>query len=329
MKRIFTSLFAICIVGSNFISAQNVQKADFIRENGASIKEVSVTNDKAAPLYGNNETGAGFKGIYSNTSIGSTPGSCTLADDFTVPAGKQWNLDSIYFDMYYIGVAPTGYIVDFYENDATGAYDVPGAIKYSLPFTINLTQASVMYRNVKLPLTPATEVFTPGTYWVSLRGIYSGTLDFQNGLYLNRYDSLISPNYAQVQDSIGAYFTGNPPWQGIIMQGETIANSIKFSLFGTEGFPTGDGPTTKIALENNAVVAYPNPAKDQITFATSNTAITNVNIYDVTGSLVETVSMSNSSSVVHNVEKYESGVYFYKSLGNNDELIGAGKFIVK
>lgn len=194
---------------------------------------------------------------------------------------------------------------------------------YSDNFLINWNPAFLGgWSLINLQTNPQTApVLTAGKYWVSIYGVYDTITSTNSGRWDWHTGTTAIGSDLHIQDKSGIF--GGIPW--------TSASAIQqnpsayFWLTGDETPATGINTSTVI---DEGVNVYPNPAKDQITFSTSNTAVTNVNIYDVTGSLIETISM-NSLSVVLNLEKYNSGLYFYKSISNNNELVGTGKFIVK
>jgi hypothetical protein len=105
---------------------------------------------------------AGTFATLSATFTDSPPNNCDLADDFVVPGGQTWNVQSIDADgLYFNGSGPANsFNVFFYAN--SGSF--PGTQVYSTnnqPFTQNGTTFTV-----NLP-TPA--VLTAGTYWVEIQ----------------------------------------------------------------------------------------------------------------------------------------------------------------
>ena len=67
-------------------------------------------------------------------------------------------------------------------------------------------------------------------------------------------------------------------------------------------------------LENNNVSFYPNPATDNVNFAKR---LTNVEVYNAQGSLVETLGSANAL----NVASYEAGVYFIKATEGTSRVV--------
>jgi hypothetical protein len=80
---------------------------------------------------------------------------------------------------------------------------------------------------------------------------------------------------------------------------------------------------------NSNVITYPNPCSSQITFqVTSNTQAQLINVYDITGRLVNNIEMKNNMSVL-NTSTYSSGMYLYTIHDKNGNIVNRGKFMVK
>lgn len=73
------------------------------------------------------------------------------------------------------------------------------------------------------------------------------------------------------------------------------------------------------------VTVYPNPTSGQLTVS-SNEAIRNITIYDLSGRLVETVNVNADTQVNLNVARLNSGVYFIKTQLENQQT-KTSKFI--
>jgi len=86
--------------------------------------------------------------------------SSDLADDFVVPGGQTWNVDSIDADgVYFNGPGPANnWNVFIYTN---GAGNLPGTQVYS---TLN-QPVTVVGTTFTVNLSPAA-VLSPGTYWI-------------------------------------------------------------------------------------------------------------------------------------------------------------------
>src|SRR6266545_2773249 len=88
--------------------------------------------------------------------------SSDLADDFVVPGGETWNVQSIDADgVYFNGPGPaTNWNVFIYTDSST----LPGTLVYS---TVN-QPVSVVGTTFTVNLSPAA-VLSPGTYWIEIQ----------------------------------------------------------------------------------------------------------------------------------------------------------------
>jgi len=98
----------------------------------------------------------------SGTFTDSPPNNCDLADDFVVPGGQAWNVQSIDADgLYFNGSGPANSLNVFFYSDSAG---FPGTQVYSAtsqPFTQSGTTFTVNL--------PAPAVLTAGAYWVEIQ----------------------------------------------------------------------------------------------------------------------------------------------------------------
>src|SRR6266536_3989336 len=105
---------------------------------------------------------AGANATLSATFTDFPTFSSDLADDFVVPGGQTWNVDSIDADgVYFNGPGPaTNWNVFIYTDSST----LPGTLVYS---TVN-QPVSVVGTTFTVNLSPAA-VLSPGTYWIELQ----------------------------------------------------------------------------------------------------------------------------------------------------------------
>jgi hypothetical protein len=79
---------------------------------------------------------------------------------------------------------------------------------------------------------------------------------------------------------------------------------------------------------NDAVVVYPNPARNEVTISISGNIQANlVEVYDMTGKAIGAYSMHNNLLTV-NTQSFNSGIYFYRLLDNTGNQLKTGKFSV-
>ena len=152
MKHFFSFLFLFAFVSSLLFAQEANITMSFTGE------EVKYIGSPDAILY--DQTGTVTTVGYASQQFGDFPTySCQLADDFVVPAGVQWTIQTI--------VAPgqltatggfTTALVEFYNNSST----LPGTVVATQTATV--TDAGGL---VTATLAP-TVVLNPGTYWVSV-----------------------------------------------------------------------------------------------------------------------------------------------------------------
>ncbi len=73
---------------------------------------------------------------------------------------------------------------------------------------------------------------------------------------------------------------------------------------------------------------YPNPANEELSMKVSSQAIVNhIEVYDITGKLVDTYKMNNNFLVI-NTQAYNTGLYLYKMFDNDGIQVDIGKFSI-
>src|SRR5262245_59267622 len=147
---------------------------------------------------------------YNNASVIGTlsssftdfPGfNADLADDFIVPAGQTWNVQSIDADGAYIigGGSATSFNVFFYADNA----GLPGAQVYSA-----MNQAfSVVGSTFSITL-PSMAVLNAGTYWVEVQ---ANMTFLPNGAWIWR-DRTVQSNQGSAWQNPGGLFGVCPTW---------------------------------------------------------------------------------------------------------------------
>ncbi len=127
--------------------------------------------------------------------------SADLADDFVVPGGETWNVQSIDADgVYFNGVGPaTNWNVFIYSNSGT----LPGALVYS---TLNQPVA-VVGTTFTVNLTPAA-VLGSGTYWIEIQA----NMDFATQGEWGWTDRTVQSNSPAAWQNPGGGFGVCPTW---------------------------------------------------------------------------------------------------------------------
>jgi hypothetical protein len=75
------------------------------------------------------------------------------------------------------------------------------------------------------------------------------------------------------------------------------------------------------------VNVYPNPAKDMINFEVDANVASSIQIYDITGRVIETIRITVDRSVI-NTSGYANGSYTYSILDRSNAILNRGKFNV-
>jgi N-acetylneuraminic acid mutarotase len=169
--------------------------------------------------------------------------SADLADDFVVPGGETWNVESIDADgVYFGGVGPAFDWNVFIYTDSGG---LPGTQVYSTlnqPVTVNGTTFTVN-------LTPAA-VLTAGTYWIEIQA----NMDFATQGEWGWTDRTVQSNNPAAWQNPGGGFGVCPTWAPKLAVCIPTASGPDqvYRINGTTG---GGGPCTLSPW--NIVANYP------------------------------------------------------------------------
>lgn len=80
---------------------------------------------------------------------------------------------------------------------------------------------------------------------------------------------------------------------------------------------------------NIAVNVFPNPANSIVNFSIINTTATSVQVYDLKGSFVTSIPVEAGGNAKLNVQNLANGIYTYRLLRANNEIVTTGKFTVE
>ena len=124
--------------------------------------------------------------------------------------------------------------------------------------------------------------------------------------------------HVYLSSSIGSYLpASNPtPQPGSILWIDDVVVNTNWCAVGIK--------------ENSAAASikvYPNPASNMLTISAGNEEITKAEIFDVTGKKIGVFAFDAMKAKV-NVENLSNGLYIYKILNKNNEVIDTGKFNV-
>lgn len=220
MKRITTMFIITFVLLSLSVYGQSLSEKSGT-EGHVAIQTESLLHDNTAINVG---TSGIVSGKWKALAAGSQLTNC--ADDFTVPAGEVWTIDSVYFN----GFTSTGGVPDperfgiiIYEDNA----GQPGTEVYNEE--MGITSGTFPDSNY-VPTTGL--VLSEGTYWLSAVGVYDTATGLATGRWNWYYgDGTIGSN-AYLQD-LTAFF-GGLPWTSLpsLVAG---ANSLSFAIYGSSG----------------------------------------------------------------------------------------------
>jgi hypothetical protein len=123
-----------------------------------------------------------------------------LADDFVVPAGQTWNVQSIDADGLYLGPGPANSFNVFFYADNGG---LPGTQVYSA-----MNQSFSVAGSTFTVTLPSVAVLTEGTYWVEIQ---ANMTFLPNGAWLWR-DRTVQSNQGAAWQNPGGGFGVCPTW---------------------------------------------------------------------------------------------------------------------
>lgn len=313
------------IYSSGGLSTGTVSKSGVTAATGYTWSELQ--NDTGNTTEANKSTG--FAG-YFNTA-GTT--SFQLGDNFTVPAGEQWNITSFDFFAHQNSYTGTTIPVDQLRIQIwNGDPSLPGSVVIFGDMTTNVLNASsggntFIYRipnsiignPVIAPNTNrkiwkirgnSSTVLNPGNYWVvyQFHAINDGSI-FIPTVTVSGARGLVGWNAKQnfVANTTPGTVLG---WTNIVDVGDPasapdVAQDLPFAINGTV--------TTLGTAENDfssGVLIYPNPVKNILTVTTPlDTTIDSFEIYDETGRKVISTTKLNSTI---NVSELAVGSYILK-----------------
>lgn len=113
----------------------------------------------------------------------------------------------------------------------------------------------------------------------------------------------------------------------VSMPGGT-ANTLNTAMSASPVTLTSGGGGASIGeAEKIGIMAYPNPANSEINFNLGNTGADQVIIVDVSGRIIETVTVNNTTETI-DVTGYNNGVYFFQVIQNGN-ILKTDKFVVR
>ena len=158
--------------------------------------------------------------------VANTQYDSNAADDFTVPAGKSWQITSVFVrGQSTLTVNPTSYNVTFYNNTAS-----------NLPGTVVRTENVILAAGAVSPTLPLATALTlaAGKYWVSVQAVMDLAVGGQWFWETYTDAATLSAPYAWINPGNGFATTCNVAWNtGSICLASQLKD-LQFSLDGTE-----------------------------------------------------------------------------------------------
>lgn len=311
-----------CVAAKNSV----IQATAVAVEAQATTVEVEdVTQSQSEWLFRNEFQGN--SGFFSTRLLANDDPAggktCELADDIPVPAGETWTIDTIKCYLFWKTQQADEYRVYIYRDEYGMPVDTDPLIDFT--FTVDLPNELTIY-NIDVNTTNQNITLSEGQYWLSIIGVYNN-LSMADSVWTawNRKDTLLGNAAALARDSIGLCYTSYPTgWLAIYCDGENPENSLRFWIRGTRAT---DINTVNFQKPKSLVSVYPNPASEHIMFCFDKTNGKYIEIYDVMGKLVKTVTTRTKNQKV-NIKSFTNGIYFYQLLDKSGNMVERGKFSV-
>nr|WP_299386635.1 T9SS type A sorting domain-containing protein [Allomuricauda sp.] len=275
------------------------------------------------PIYEQNEAAIGSRPSQLFPDFGGA--LAQSADDFIVPEGSQWTINSVVaFGGANGGPSLTSANVVIYENNG----GQPGAVVYdSGPISPSSEPANT---NLGIDL-PEALVLEAGTYWLSVYANLNFLPDGTQWFWLTQA-GLIG-NEAVFKDVGDLFGTGAVDWTSqSVAFGDAITDQV-FQIYGTvDSGTSGDtamvippsgianqDPENLATLETEVITAvWPNPSTSEFYFALKNNRDSKVSaqIFNMIGQKVyDRTNVDSSKPFIWNASNSPAGIYFVKITG--------------
>ncbi|MBI3500186.1 MAG: T9SS type A sorting domain-containing protein [Bacteroidetes bacterium] len=364
MKKIFT-LLSLITAGAGFAFAQN--EKNFAADCETDVNAISPAENAILPVAKTNPEPYNASLLYDNGPLANFPGqgaggadaSAThdglitygfghavssgyrVADDFTVPAGQTWTIDSLIFYAYQTNSGNTSTMTDVRlavrnANPLTNAN--PSAIIWGdttsnvltvsywsgiyrvTSATLTATSRPIM-KNVVETLTPSLQL-TSGQYWV----------DWQTGGSLSSGPWAPPVSYSVTTITGDAMQFNTSTWNSIIDTaqagpGDDAPQGLPFKIYGTSFNGVNE------LYNNNNVSVYPNPMISSAeVFISDNikksSAGFSFNVFDLVGNLIRKTESIATNKFTIQKNQLPVGMYIYE-VRNGTQIIKRGKLSVQ
>ncbi|MBN4077570.1 T9SS type A sorting domain-containing protein [bacterium AH-315-C20] len=271
---------------------------------------ITAANYSFAQLY-DQMTPADNTGFWSNENSVESPGQIIqCADDFEVPAGPQWSLESITVrgfrsdDVAYSNHSMDSVTIQLYDDNS----GVPGTIFYADTIQIypmlEPSATTSMNLNVLLP-----DSLGAGIYWLSVYGYGASNTSVWRWLGIVP-TTPVSGNQAVLKDPLNILGAGATDWTILTaIPGAPPPETLDL-VFSINGF---SGPHEMIGideLEPIHIEIYPNPASNKV-FIKSDSKVHQITVYDLKGVEIKNYMLPDSQI---DISELPAGVYVLQLL---------------
>lgn len=163
---------------------------------------------------------------------------------------------------------------------------------------------------------------TSRTYIGGGKNAYTNTVTSMTNATLNiAYSSTVTPDSMCIY--VGSSYKFPTSGTGI-RKGAKEGSTIWVDNF---NYPASTVGVAENNIQTIELKAYPNPANTSLYVATESAEAKTMEIIDLTGKVIEKIAF-NDGKLKLDVSKYNTGLYFYNVLGNNNQNLKSGKFTV-
>jgi hypothetical protein len=211
------------------------------------------------------------------------------ADDFTVPAGPDWDVTSV--TVHGFRNNPGANMTDMQVQiwtDATG----PGTIVYDALHTLPGAGVPSPNNDTTITITIPSTTLVPGTYWLSVYGFTEAASRWN----WTTHGAVQIGATAMLEDADDFFGAGATTWTAVTALGLTDPDFT---------FQINEVPVVGIAEISAEISIYPNPAADVLNVVVD-AEVSNVTIYNVAGNVV--LNEVNPSTQI-NIADLSAGAY--------------------
>ena len=219
---------------------------------------------KSRATLWDNTQGMGTNGFHSCRWVGGNA-RLVMADDFNVPAGEIWTIQEVFaygFPNAQTTPLPEHIGVEIYTDDG----NKPSATAIYSNITLSPSGGGELQGEMLIPLPEPFTISTPGKYWISIYGAYTGPTNTSKQYYIVN-TTVANGEPMHRWDPTNLYGTGNYVTWTSGLTTDPSTPSMAFAIFGVkEGLKYNvyrDG--TKIAGPIDATSYVDNNVTENVT----------------------------------------------------------------